>query len=50
MREKKKWFKKEIKPAFKSLKLAMKTKDKALIKNALCWLIASCEASKVDSK
>ena len=42
--------KKELKKAFKNYKEIKKTKDKKLIHNSLCWIIATCEAYKAALK
>jgi hypothetical protein len=37
---------KEVKLAYKQYKKMKKSKNKKLIHNALCWLIATCEGEK----
>ena len=37
---------KQIKKAYRELKQAYKVKDKKIIHNSICWLIATCESVK----
>lgn len=42
----KQYMKNEIKQAYRDLKIAVDSKDKKQIRNALAWMIATCEAVK----
>lgn len=44
--EMKQYMKNEIKQAYRALKKAVDSKDKKQIRNALAWMIATCEAVK----